>query len=64
MLYSMTSDADAEYIHSLAVLDARYRKTLAALDADHKAKLGVLHTAHHEHRAALLADYRAKEEAK
>ena len=56
-VYTMTPDA--EYLHNLAVLDARYREMLAALDADHKAKLGVLHTAHHEERVALLADYRA-----
>ena len=60
--YSMTSDA--EYIHSLAVLDARYRQKLSALLADYNAGRIVVNAAHHEARAALLADYRAKEEAK
>jgi len=60
---SSTMTPDAEYLHNLTVLDARYRKTLAALLADYNAKRIVVNAAHHEERAALLANDRAKKGA-
>ena len=61
---SSTMTTDAEYLNNLNAVDAHYRELFAAQEIDFQTKRTALRAAHHAQRAALLADYRAKEEAK
>ena len=64
--YPMTSDPADDHGVDYDALAARVQHSADALaqqDADYNAGRIVVNAAHHEARAALLADYRAKEEA-